>query len=219
MNKSKISMAKISNYLREISVVVIGVAITLSVSVWINNRNEKRNLVLYLNALKLELEGNAESFDDYAKWLQKSVRYANYIRSNDEKSLNQDTIAFYRQSDNSGCGWGNIQSNTIVITNAFEMFKTSGAMLQVEDKKLLMFIWGVYSEMENVQSFLDMCFQRKNEESTKEWYLKADGKPVAVPMQFFYSSSLPYAMVRNCEQVSEMIRETISKLEESKILK
>jgi len=175
-------MSKIGNYLREISVVVIGVAITLSLTFWISNSNERKNLSLYLNALKMELKSNSEKSDLFTKWFQKSANYANYIQLYSEKSINQDSITHYRQSDNDGVGWGHTYSYTIFDKNAFEMFKTSGAMRQVDDKELLMAIWQVYSKMENVQLFLDMCFQIKREESMAENQSKANGKSVIVPM-------------------------------------
>jgi hypothetical protein len=42
MSKFKTSTSKIGRYLREISVVVIGVAITLSASYWVTSRSEKK---------------------------------------------------------------------------------------------------------------------------------------------------------------------------------
>ena len=210
-------MEKVIKYLREISVVVIGVAVTLFASYRITDGNEKRDTALYLDAVRSELEENAESFDLYAKRLQKSVRYAEYIQSHDEKSLNQDTIySYYYTSPDDGIGWGMIHSEIIYSKNAFEMFKISGAMRQIVDKELLMSICGTYDKMENVQLLLNLCYQRKGEEATREWYLKADGKRIAVPMKFFYGYDLPSWMEQNCRQASKTIRETLLKLEKSK---
>jgi choline kinase len=211
-------MKKIGKYLREISVVVIGVAITLSISYMITNRNEKRDLALYLNAIKIELEENANSFDYHAKMLQKSVRYAEYIRSHDEKSINQDSIWYYGHSMD-GFGYALIQSDIVFSKNAFEMFKASGAMRLLIDKELLIYISGTYNTMENIQIFLDMCFQYKREESTREWYLQADGKHITIPMRRFYSGDLPFHMARNCAEMSELIKETLSKLEKTQMIK
>ena len=212
-------MKKTGKYLREISVVVIGVAITLSASYWITNRNENRDMALYLNAIKLELENNAKNFDYCAKMLHKSTKYANYIQSHDEKSINQDSIDYYMYTTKDGIGWGTLQSEIIYSKNAFEMFKVSGAMRQIVDKELLMSICGTYSKMENVQLLLDLCYQRKGEEATREFYLRVDGKQITMPMKLFYSYDLPEWMEKNCMQAAEMIRETLSKLEESKMIK
>jgi hypothetical protein len=64
MNESKISMKKIGKYLREISVVVIGVAVTLSASYWLGVKSEKRDIALHLHAIKMELEENAQDLGD-----------------------------------------------------------------------------------------------------------------------------------------------------------
>ena len=88
-------MNKIGKYLREISVVVIGVAITLSVSYWISNKSEKRDMALYLNAIKLELEENIKTLERAIENLEPSVRYSNYLKSQDAKSLNSDSINSY----------------------------------------------------------------------------------------------------------------------------
>ena len=221
MSNSNNSMAKIGKYLREVSVVVIGVAITLSVSVWINNNSEKRNLILYLKTIKMELEGNADNFEWYSKWLQKSAKYADYLKANDKNSLNKDTLDYYSYTDNNGCGYMNFSPLTdlLFMKNAYEMFKNSGTMSQLKDKELLLSLWSTYSQLEHVKNYLEKYFLIKEEEARRELQLKADGKTVAVPMQVFYSTDLPYKMVEKCEDASELIRKTLSKLEESKILK
>jgi hypothetical protein len=214
-------MIKIGKYLREISVVVIGVAITLSVSFWITNKSEKKDLALYLNAIKMELEENAENFDFYAQWLKKSVRYANYLNSNDKKSLNKDSLSYYSFTDDAGCGYMNTNSITsqLFMTNAFEMFKNSGAMRKITDKELLMSIWRTYTYLEYAVGVFDRSFLIKQEEAMREQELIANEIPIAVPMRIYYSTDLPYSLVRHSETTSAIIKETIAKLEGSKMLK
>ena len=217
MNKLKIQMTKTGKYLREISVVVIGVAITLSVSYWINNSIERKNLALYVNTLIIELDGCAEKFDRQAKRLQKSARYAKYVRSNNEKTMNKDSIIYYAMS-NDGIGWVLFTSETLIDKNAFEMFKISGLMRELKDKELLKLIWNTYSMMEVSQLFLDMCFQIKREEILKEkpFFLFTDEKISFLPVQFFFSTDLPDQMVQQCEDASQVIKQTVTKLRETK---
>ena len=218
MSKSKKSTNPILKFFRELLVVVTGIGITVGTGLWVNKKNNEKDLKQYLTALKMELEQNAENFDWYANSLQKSVKYANYILSHDEKSVNQDTINYYMDSKD-GVGWGAIQSVNVFTKNAFEMFKISGAMRQMGDKGLLMYVWEIYSKMENVQSFLDMCIQIKREERLKEVQLWAEGKKIIVPMKIFYSDSYIHEMLRECKDMSERIKQTISILEASKIFK
>lgn len=209
----------IGKYLRELSVVVIGVAITLSASYWITSKSEKRNLIVHLSAIQMELEKNALSFENHAKMFQKSVRYANYIQSHDEKSIDQDTIYYYASSEADGYGWGLVRVPTAFSKNTFEMFKNSDVMNQMDDKDLLFSISMAYIAMEELQIFLEMCFQQKREESMREWYLQAEGKQIIIPMQRFYSTDLPYHMAQNCADISDLINKTLSKLEQTKMVK
>jgi len=214
MDKSKKSMAKIGIFFREIAVVVLGVGITLSVGVWLNNRSEKRDVALSLNAIKAELETNAIAFEDYAKRLHKSTRYTDYIRSHDEKSISQDSIMYYVYSNEDGIGWSSFTSETVLVTNAFEMLKASGIMRHISNKKLLETIWEIYSKMENSQKFLDDAFQLKKDLCTDE--LKQVGKErknATIPMFTFYGLDMSYAMEESCRNTSEEIRKVLSEWE------
>ena len=216
MNKSKKSMTKIGKYLREVSVVVIGVAITVSIGLWVNNSNIKKDQKQYLDAIILELKENAENFEYYAMGLQKSVGYSNYINSHDEKSLNKDSIQYYANGE---FGWGNSNPVTLYSEDAFEMFKSSGAMRQVNDKKLLLSIWKVYHLMKQTQNYIDNQLQYKNTEGIRERQMIDDGKQIVVRQKWFYVNKNPYFMKLSCESATEFIRETILELEKTKKVK
>ena len=213
--KTKKIFKKTVKYLRELSIVVIGVAITVSIGLWINKKSNEKDLKQYLSAIKMELEENAKWFDYSAKWLQKSLNYQRYLKSNDRYALNQDTLSYYAITDDDGCGIHYLHSPQLFKTNVFEMFKTSGIMRQVNDKELLESIWGAYTKIEDTMRFLDLGFQIKREEAMKEGQLWAEGKPIAVSMLIFYSTGYPYDMVFRCKSTSETLKETISKLEKA----
>jgi hypothetical protein len=118
--KQNSSMNPIIKYLREVSVVVIGVAVTVGIGLWINNSNIKKDQKQYLDAIILELKENAENFDNYAKMLQKSVRYSNYLHSlNDIKSINGDSTNYYASDNADGIGWGNWEPVILYNEDAF----------------------------------------------------------------------------------------------------
>ena len=211
MNKLKIIVKKTGKYLREISVVVIGVAITLFASYWISIKSEKRDMALYLNALKMELEENMKVIDDVKEYSQPSVRYANYLKSHDKKSLNADTIKSYTKV------FYTVQSFTFK-TNAFEMFKTSGIMRLVDDKELLLSIWDVYNNIDILQKFLDRAYQEKYDEMKKEVLSAEQGKSKMkdAPMHFFYATTYPVEMLRASEEILKQSKEVVLKLESTK---
>ena len=79
MKKSK--KKKIGKFLREIAVIVIGVAITLSASYWITNKNAERDMDLYLNAIRIELEENIRTLEEANNgWIQISVNDASHLK-------------------------------------------------------------------------------------------------------------------------------------------
>ena len=136
MNKSKKTIRPIVKYFRELSIVVVGVAITVSIGLWVNNSNNRKDQKQYLDAIKLELKENAKQFDYITQWLQKSLGYARYISSTDKNSLNKDTLYYYSQTDDDGCGYSyTISMTAFTTTNAFEMYKFSGAMRQMKSKE------------------------------------------------------------------------------------
>ena len=102
MNKSKNLLAKLGKYLRELSIVVTGIAITIGIGLWANNHNLKKDQKQYVEAILLELNENAASFETYAKRLQKSVAYSNYLRSHDLKFINKDSINYYAGTEPGG---------------------------------------------------------------------------------------------------------------------
>ena len=213
MNKSIETINAIVKYLRELSIIVAGIAITIGTGFWVNNNNSKKDQKQYLDAIKMELEDNAQKFDEYAKWLQKPFRYMDYIRSTDINSMNNDTLNFFIVTDEDGCGIFYLESVVAKFpTNAFEMFKFSGAMRQMESKELLQYIWEVYTLIETSKLNLDRFFQLKQEETMKYVQLNLEGKADdVIPMEAFHTSGIPFEMVRNCEQTSEAIKETLSK--------
>ena len=211
--KRKISFEKIGKYLREISVVVIGVAITLSASYWITNRNEKKDMALYLNAIKLELEENIKTLHQHKEFLQKEVEYANYLKSNDKKAINLDTILI-----NYGRNIWSVQRPPINIY-AFEMFKLSGTMRLIKDKELLLSLWKTYNILDITKnSLFEEGSQAKGVEMKQEMSLilqaQQEQKLVTIPMYNYYVNTFwSDDMLRSCIGVLELLEEVVSKFE------
>ncbi|MDR2057610.1 MAG: hypothetical protein LBP83_04895 [Dysgonamonadaceae bacterium] len=63
MNRIKIKTLarKGGKYTRELSIVVVGIAITLSINNWFATKTERKDTTLYLDAVTLELKTNLES--------------------------------------------------------------------------------------------------------------------------------------------------------------
>jgi hypothetical protein len=208
MNKTKIPFATIIKYLRDFSIVVAGIAVTLYVNDRVTYRSEKRDLALYLNAVKLELEENVNDIDELVASMQKSIGYADYLRSHDKKSLHTDTIMSYARN-----GIYLIQGITFKV-NAFEMLKLSGTMRLLEDKELLLAVWKAYTDLDELHTVLEMGYQMKMEEMKKELYLPPREREKTIPMYIYYTATeWVYELPRVCGEASEMLKRTVEKLE------
>ena len=204
--KVKIPMQTIVRYVRDLSIVVAGIAVTLYSSDRVTGKSEKRDLTLYLNAIKFEVEENIQTLDRNVKRLQPSVRYAQYLNTHDRNSLEKDTIDIYREICYSF-------SSPVFKTNAFEMFKSSGMMRLVNNKELLLLLWDVYYELTSVKEMFDIMFPIKWEDVKKETSLLFEGQKVEVPMYNFFRMGFPYNMMEDCERALKRSKEAMVMLE------
>ena len=211
MSESKNLINKTGKYFREISVIVIGVAITMSASQWINSRSEKRDVALYLNSIKMEMEEIVAEIDEHVIFLKEIEKYAYYLISHEKESLHPDSII------QRGAGTivsGNL--NYIIPTTAFEMFKVSGTMRLMDDKELLRSIWAVYNALEVIQRTTDNYFQLKKDYSLKEIHRALNDEPGYIPLYEFFIVHGNYGLLENCQTLSGYIKELIARLEGTK---
>ena len=206
--KQNFSINKIGKYLCEISVVVIGVAITLSASYWISNKSEKRDMALYLDAIKLELEENIETLEQAIKDLEPSIKYSNYLRSLDVKSLNIDSISSYENA---------LSVNMYSFqTNAFEMFKNSGIMRFIDDKEFLQSLWNMYEGIIGTRTISDWYFQEKWSALKQEIPLLIDGQKLKIAPMYYFHLSMPNLMLVHYEKTLKKSKEMVLKLEKDR---
>jgi hypothetical protein len=207
MDKKKIMpITAIWKYVRELSVVVIGITITLSANNWINDRSERKNLDLYLNTVKLELEENLKIVDGKKDFYKRSFEYVVYLSSNEKTAIaqNQDSLKTYSDI---------LHSIALFLykSNAFDMLKSSGEMRLIKDKEMLQSIWGCYSDLETLKAFHELAMQQKLEDGKKEAENeKLTGIPVAIPMyEFFHDTDVHQAMKNGLDEMSDEIEQTL----------
>jgi hypothetical protein len=110
----------------------------------------------------MELEENNKEIEAAIQNFQHSVEYAKYLQSHDKKSLDPDTIIYYKTDYYSSHFY-------TFKTNAFEMFKSSGIMRLMDNKELLLSIWDVYTKINELKVVLDEINRVKTEHILKEW--------------------------------------------------
>ena len=204
-------MKSIGKYLRELSIVVIGIAITIGIGLWVNRKNNEKDLKLNLDAIKLELEENIMYINDREAELLPECKYAEYLKSHKKDKLDFDIIKNFEL---------NSYTNVDFIffkTGAFEMFKSSGAMRLLQNKELMQKIWDTYFWLHRQEVVFEKLTQMKSDEILKwaEEKKKYPDKQI-IPLYDFYVHGFYdfyYKRITSTyDQLFEMLNETLSEL-------
>ena len=208
MNKSENLMNPIVKYFRELSVIVAGIAVTVITGLWINNLNDKKDIDLYLENIKMELQNNLNDIRMVKEYYDISARYSDYLLSNKMQNLHPDTLSQY----------------VVLIkalpfftyrSSAFKMFETSGMMRLIKDKNIVMSIWDCYDALEFLKMTNDFYIQRKVAviESSNGF---AIGNVEPELLFGFYTNGMVENWAIFFDTYSNNIEETITQLEKSR---
>jgi hypothetical protein len=128
------------NYARELSVVIIGVAVTLLASAYINSCNDKRDLKSQLQIVYDELRENDSRLDKLLDYYNKHENMQTVLRQYMPygKPVPIDSLVPYLEVINKMVPFEYKHS-------AYDMFVGSGSMRELSDRKLLMDITESYS--------------------------------------------------------------------------
>jgi hypothetical protein len=203
--KTQFSMQTIRKYLRELSIVVAGIAITFGINNLINNKNSKKDLKQYLNIIQVELKMNIEEIDNEINILDNSISYTRYLQSHNKELLNSDTIQKYRYTISQ------IRDYKPKY-NAFEMFKSSGSMRLITNKELLLSIWEAYDEIDNIHSDLQAYYQYKKDKFEQEVELKESDKLTSILLYNFFISGYDIDLQKRNRANLEELKETVVKI-------
>ncbi len=156
--KTKDIFRSSAKYLRELSIVVVGIAITFGVSNWISSRNQQKDLQRYLEMVKMELQDNLVITQQQFEFYDQTGKLAKYLYfTGKQDNLQADSLDKYVDI------MRDLKYMTYK-TSAFEMLKSSGAMRLIKDKELLKSIWDCYSQLEYAKTVGDRELEIKNKE-------------------------------------------------------
>ncbi len=209
----------IRKYLRELSVVVVGIAITFFVSGWITGLQEKKMLKSYLQAVKFELEENQLQVEDKMLMYAQISILADYLAIKSPQDHLVDSVSlvsFYNSSL-----FGNQQEvvtniSTIVIkTSAFQMLKSSQVAHTFMDQELFRSILESYTLMEDIKRESDEYMSGKKELIhtiiRKNKMLPSDFDLLDTRWEeFFYFLCIPYAYEQEFSKCLWQIEKTLS---------
>ena len=205
-HQRKISMKTVVRYIRDFSIVVAGIAVTLYVNDQVSNNSEKRDLKLYLNAVKLELEENIRYLEERKEQLTREFEYADYLRTHEKDHLNWDIIESYARGGYADVDFVNFQ------TASFEMFKSSGTMRLMLNKEMMLQIWKTYLKLQREEQALGTLTQLKVEE-IKKWLDEKEKNPYIIPLYNYYKNDLAQRQLDVYEETSQILKEVVLVLE------
>jgi hypothetical protein len=202
--KTKVSTQTIVRYIRDFSIVVAGIAVTLYVNYKVTNQGEKRDMNLYLNAIKIELEENLKGLDMATEYYQQNTKYSEYLKSHDKKSIDKDSVESYKSIFF-------VAKRFSFKTNAFEMFKYSGTMRLLADKEFLLSMWNVYDGFSVLKELLELDFQMKTEALRKEVSLAIENnmEMTNIPIYDYYIFGISQSALQSCEELLTESKELV----------
>lgn len=177
MGKKGGKKKKAWKYLYELSIVVAGIAITLMANNWITGSAERRDIRLYMNAVKAELTDNLKLMEQKSEYYRRAGEFSGILIRN---SSNRDVLDSEVIKD-----YDDVARNYFFLvykSNAFEMLKISGYMRHIKDRALLDNIWECYSMMEELKSDNDFYMTQKAE-AVKNAVVRATQWPLDVRLR------------------------------------
>ena len=205
-------MKSIGKYLRELSIVVTGIAITIGIGLWVNSKNNGKDLQLNLDAIRMELEENMMYIIEQEAALLPEYQYAAYLKSHKKDKLDFDIIRDFAKN-----GYTNVDF-IFFKTGAFEMFKSSGVMRLLQNKKMMHEIWDTYFWLHRQEIAFEKLTQIKIDELQKwsEEKKKYPEKQI-IPLYDFYVLGFYdfyYEVIKSSySQLFEKLNKTLSELE------
>ncbi|MDR0937780.1 MAG: hypothetical protein LBN29_00265 [Mediterranea sp.] len=159
MKKNPFKKLRIGSYLRELSVVIIGIGITLYASNLVASCNGQRNLDAQLKAIYAELRENNMLLEEHIETLKRYVRFRDMITSytTSDQPIPQDSVAQYANLLDIGIG------STLYKHSAYDLLLYSGNMLLIKDKKRLAAIGNCYADLELINKTWDVINSMKRE--------------------------------------------------------
>lgn len=151
---------QISNYIRQLSIVVLGIIITFVGSDFINSYVKQQEVKAVMLLIKEELKYNQHKLMNIKDNVTSLDRLGEILRQAnfDYKDIPKDTLAKYWRSLNTFRSF-NYSSNSI------EVLKNSSLMQYVSDKAFLISLMESYESINGLQGTINMFYERK----TKFW--------------------------------------------------
>lgn len=145
---------KLGDYIRQLSIVVLGIVITFLGSDWISNQSRQKEVRAAMRLVIEELKYNKLQLKQFENEYETDCRMAILLIGHgfDSDRLPIDTLQKYKR-------FTSIYTFSYT-TDALEVLKSSSLMQQVSDKRLLLDVLHTYNKLkitsEEIKSYCDM---------------------------------------------------------------
>ena len=205
----KLSRGKrFSRYLRELSVVVIGVAVTFTGTAIINHLQERNKLRRHMEAIKIEIRDNLALFREGEEYYRGLARLTRYLNSDRPENLSPDSV--FRLDYNGETHLIGRFFGMPCKTSAFEMLKSSGSLNLIGEQKLFRSILDSYVSMDRAKTENDRYMSRKIDElqtaimDNEQVFYGDILNPKFRRIFYFFAASFDMALVfRECAEQME----------------
>lgn len=148
---------RVSDYLCQLSVVVLGIIITFAGSSLISNCITQNKLKTALRLLVTELETNQQTVVDMKARYERERDFGQYLHrykhdfaQASDDTLNEHQYLFFQINE------------TSPMTEAFEMLKTSGLLQEISDQHLILQILTTYKNIQHAYSNYAFYYDNKS---------------------------------------------------------
>ena len=141
-------------YLKEISIVMLGLTISFSINTCINNRNDRRDISLYLQTIDRAMDDVIKMIENRLPISERALELRTYLLMTERDLWVQDKIFEFNEV---------IFSGTLTSFNleSFEMLLSSGMIRLISDIDLQMMIFNTKGIIETTNRSLEKSFDVK----------------------------------------------------------
>lgn len=155
--KTIVKKWKLGDYIRQISVVVIGVLITFMGSDLLTQSSEKKDIQATMSLIRDELKSNRENYENIVSEFKEDEHLSTLLADHDLKhrTIPEDSLIQFRFL------MGHIRS-FYYSQNALDILKNSMLMQKISDKELLLQLTGIYEVLDGFKATMNGYYDMKD---------------------------------------------------------
>ena len=203
--KTTVKGWQVGDYIRQTSIVVIGVLITFAGSELVTQNSEKKDIQATMSLIRDELKSNRENYESIVSEFREDERLSSLLVEYDLKhrTIPEDSLIQFRFL------MGHIRS-FYYSQNALDILKNSMLMQKISDKELLLQLTGIYEVLDGFSATLtDEQTDQINRGGYEAWDIYLSDRSV----RNFVRVARNYFTPDYVERVGKRIDEAIQALE------